>query len=387
MSAEAEAPRAKSNWWLALFALPMVLGTAGRLIKGGWWLNDFDAVICAAWRNAHNLPIYAEMACPGGRPAAFVYLPHLAWALTPFSHGDSVSLARAFYAIPYAAALGFLFWALYARPIEGAPRRLRIPNLVLIIGSALSCGNLAAPCHALVTGAALKDRTRAWWLAAAIVAVSLIKPVFLTYLLIFAYQPDPWPVRARRIGLGLGLAAIVAGVIWATGGEALQAWRASLDSIVLDWQTGVGFLDDVARLGLRGEDPFTQVLFLAFAGLMALAGLAIAEGRQLGREGRLFLAIGLAQLTNPRLMDYDLIMLAPAMAIIVTSAATSLQPILKRALIGSCILALLLNLAELTRLEIRLIPAIFAALVLTAAVGAAWPLWRNLQRRRSDTAS
>jgi hypothetical protein len=50
---------------------------------------------------------------------------------------------------------------------------------------------------------------------------------------------------------------------------------------------------------------------LIFAAAACLAGLAVAEVRGLDHEARLFLALAVAQIVNPRPMAYDLIMLAP----------------------------------------------------------------------------
>lgn len=352
----------------APFALPILLGVGGRIAKRAWPLNDFDAVACAAWRSAHHLPLYAQgLSCPGGHPAAYVYLPQLAWLLAPLAHGPTVTGARIAYGLVYVAIVAALIWAVALRRSPAAPRGLRFAGLALVTGGSLTCGNLAAPCHALVLGAGLTAKRSVWPLAFAIVLVSLIKPVLLTYLLIFAYQPEPWPTRARRIGFALLLAALAAAVVWTTGGESLIAWRAALTHTVIETQTGVGFLDLAARLGFRGNELGVQAVFVVFAGLMSLAGLAIAEGRALSREARLYLAIGLAQLVDPRLMDYDLIMLAPAMAVLAVNAPPVWRSRLGRGLLTILSLSVALNLAERTRLEIRLAPVLLTLFVLVCA--------------------
>lgn len=40
---------------LAIFALPMLAGLAVRWAQGDWWFNDLDAVLCGAWRSAHQI--------------------------------------------------------------------------------------------------------------------------------------------------------------------------------------------------------------------------------------------------------------------------------------------------------------------------------------------
>ena len=354
------------KWLLLLFALPPALGLIGRLIKGGWWLNDFDAVACGAWRLAHTLPLYATgLACPGGRPAPYVYLPPLAQMLAPLAQSPTVSGLRLVYGLAYAVIVAWLLFTLYGKSRLG--RFSPVPLLVMVTGSSISCGNLAAPCHALVLAAALLRKRRSIWLIAAILAAAVVKPIFLCYLLIFVLEDAPIRVRAQRFLAAVALAAGLGAILYWRDAEALVQWRSSLDHVVFGWQTGVGFLDAVAHLGLRADQPVTQALWIAFAALLTLAGIAFAELRRLDSRARLMLAVALAQLCNPRLMDYDLIMLGPGVALIARAASPDLRRPLWLALVSMCSLLLLLNLAEQTPLEIRLGPALLAAFVLSAA--------------------
>ncbi|WP_304188204.1 hypothetical protein [Phenylobacterium aquaticum] len=347
---------------IALFSLSTLAGLIGRGIKGGWWLNDFDAVACAAWRVAHHLPLYAEgLSCPGGRPAAYVYLPQLAWALSPLASGPGISTLRLVYGLAYAGLMAWMFWVLFLRPAPDADLRHRAPILAMCKGSALSCGNIAGPCHAAV----LTMGGAGWAMIPVILGVALIKPVYLTYLLIFAYAADPWRLRAAKLAVGLCGAGLAAVWVVVTGGPEIAAWGVALDSVVIGQQTGVGFLDDVAHLGLRGGDLATQTLWLVFAGLMSLSGLAIAEARQLGPQPRFLLALAVAQLCNPRLMDYDLVLMAGGVAVVAGG-----EPQGRRAVVWVGIVCLTLSLAEQTALAIRLGPALLALLLLAAGVRA-----------------
>lgn len=367
MEARSCAPGPPRQTWLLLFALPPVLGLAGRLIKGGWWLNDFDAVACAAWRGAHRLPLYAtDIACPGGHPSAFVYVPQIAWALAPLSHGATVTGLRFAYGLAYAALMGWLVFTLYGQGRLG--RFSPVALLVLVTGGALACGNLAAPCHALVLLAARLRRGRSIALMAAILVASFVKPVFLCYVVIFILDDAPAAIRAQRVLAAVALAAALAGVLGVTGGDALIVWRQSLEHVVLgQQQTGVGFLDAVAHLGLRANQLATQAIWGSFAVLLTLAAGALARARHLDGQERLMLAIAVAQLCNPRLMDYDLIMLGPGLMTIARSASPDLRRPLWLGLIGISSSLLVLNLAELTTVEIRLGPALLSAILLAAA--------------------
>lgn len=361
---------------LVLFSLSTLAGLIGRAIKGGWWLNDFDAVACAAWRVAHHMPLYAEgLACPGGRPAAYVYLPQLAWALAPLAGGPDVSTLRLVYGLGYGAVMAWMFWALFLGSSPEAPLRDRAPLMAMCKGSAISCGNIAGPCHAAV----LAMGGASWAMIPVVLGVALIKPVYLTYLLIFAYAADPWRRRAAKLAVGLAGAGLAAVWVVITGGPEIAAWRAALDSVVIGQQTGVGFLDDVAHLGLSGGDLTTQLLWLVFAGLMALSGLAIAERRKLGPQARFLLALAVAQICNPRLMDYDLVLMAGGVAVVAAG-----EPEGQRAVFWVGIVCLVLSLAEQTALAIRLGPALLALLLLAAGVRAGRetvPAWRALSIR------
>jgi hypothetical protein len=204
-------------------------------------------------------------------------------------------------------------------------------------------------------------------LAAAILTAALVKPVLLTYVLIFLLEDAPWIRRAARIGTTLALAAVIALAVAATGGAEMETWRRSLDHVVFGWQTGVGFLDDMARLGLRAGQWPTQALWAAFAGVLCLAGLSFVEARRLDDDARLWVAVALAQFANPRLMDYDLIMLGPGIVGFAAWASPQLRLPLWRALLALCSVSLILNLAELTAAEIRIGPALLALFILVAA--------------------
>lgn len=343
---------------LLLFGLPTLAGLVGRAAKGGWWLNDFDAVACAAWRSAHHLPLYAQgLACPGGRPAAYVYAPQLAWMLAPWAEDATIAPLRAAYGCAYLMIMAWMAWALFWRQSAGVERKDCAPVLALSSGSAVACGNLAGPCHAAVLAMGLAGGS--WALVPVILAAGAVKPVYLTYLLVFVYAAEPWRQRGLKLAAGLAGAGLLAMLIFATGGVAIAEWRASLQAVVVDQQTGVGFLDAVARLGLRADDPGTVLLWCCYAGLLSLAGLVLVEVRRMTPEARLLVALAVAQLCNPRLMDYDLVLLAGGLAAIVAG-----RPRLQAALLYGGGLCLVLSLADQTALAIRLGPALAAGLVL-----------------------
>ena len=355
---------------LLLVGLPLVLGVGMRLARHGLWLNDFDALLCAGWRAGHGAnPYDLAAACPGAQPPPYLYMPQLAWAVAPWVQAVGVPGLRLAYGAVHAVVAAFLFAILFVKPMAGASLRLRAPLLALTTVGARCLGNIAYLAHALVLGAALARRRAPWLLVATIVAVSAVKPVFLGYLLIFAYEQAPLQARARRIGMGLVLALCAAGLVALTGGSALLDWKAALDQQVVATYTGVAYLNWAAHLGLRAHDLVTLAGYAVFVGAVCLSGLAICEVRGLDREARLFLAVAAAQFVNPRLMSYDLVMLAP-LAIAFCTVPPPGRNAFGALAFGAGLVVLGLHFAGLSHMAIRVGPLLYAGLFLTAGAWA-----------------
>jgi hypothetical protein len=69
-----------------------------------------------------------------------------------------------------------------------------------------------------------------------------------------------------------------------------------------------------------GPSHLNVELALGFMIVMALSGMAIAHWGELSAEERLVLGMGLAPLMTPRLLDYDMILIVPYAALIITCA-------------------------------------------------------------------
>jgi hypothetical protein len=113
------------------------------------------------------------------------------------------------------------------------------------------------------------------------------------------------------LGGGVLLAALAALLVLATGDGRLGDWKAALDEVALRAQPGYGFLSWMDWLGLSAAGQVVPIAFVVLAAAICLSGLAVVEIRKFDREARLFLALAVAQIVNPRPMAYDLIMLAP----------------------------------------------------------------------------
>jgi hypothetical protein len=305
-------------WLLTLLFLPPLLVTlVVHLFDGYWWWRDLDAVLCAGMRSAAGLPIYAaHPSCPGLQPADYVYPPQVAQLAALLVQRASVSDLRAGFAALQALALLWLGWLMLARPLAHVSRRARIPGLGIVDGGNVACGNIAIACHALVAATLLAFRRTRLPFIAAVALISVIKPVYATYLVVLLLDAAPWRTRLIR---GAAAAVVLAGVgllIWRTAGPGeLHAWQDALHRVVVHGKPGGGLLGLIARTGLPSQGLFPIAAFAVYAALMTVAGLAIVESAPFSADERWLFGLGLAMLINPRPLGYDFVVMAPAIAI------------------------------------------------------------------------
>ncbi|HEX7758252.1 MAG TPA: glycosyltransferase [Caulobacteraceae bacterium] len=310
--------------WLlaALLSLPLTVALISRLFTGYWWWNDFDAIACAGAQAQHGAPIYAVgAACASLRPAAFVYAPMVARAVGVLLDLVGLTQLKAIYVAIYVAAAAWLSLALFrTRAIEVAPRD-RLPGLALITGGVIACGNIAILCHALALGALFAFPRRRLPFIAAVAVAAAIKPVFATYLVVLLLDRTPLKTRALQIGMA---AVLVGGAIAAsflTAGPDAAAWSAALRHVVLQGRPGIGFLGWVSPLRLGDTNPAALAAYAVFAALMIWAAHRFTRLADFTQAQTWLYAVGVAQLLNPRLMGYDLQILAPAIALAIGADA------------------------------------------------------------------
>jgi hypothetical protein len=309
-------------WLLALlFSPPLLVTLVRRLFDGWWWWRDFDAVLCAGVRAGKGLAIYAaHPACTGLQPADYVYPPQIAWLDAGVVQHVGVAELRALFALLQALVCVWLLWLMFVRPLPNVSRRARIPALGLIDGGIIVCGNLAIACHALVAAALLAFRRSRAPFIAAVALISVMKPTYAAYLVVLLLDEAPWRVRLARTAAGALVLGAVGLLVWRTGGAELGQWLDALHRVVVQGKPGGGLLGLFALLGLPTRGPLPPLAFLACAGLLTLAGLAIVETRQGGgaprfsAEERWLFGLGLVQLINPRPLGYDFLVMAPLVA-------------------------------------------------------------------------
>jgi hypothetical protein len=372
------------NWWrnhtqkwgaalfLFLFAIPALSGLIGRLAKQSAWLNDWNAVVCGGLNALTGAPLYgADAACPDLRAAPYVYPGWIARASAPAVETLGVDALNLAYALILAPAMLFLIWLGFLRKLPGADWRDRMPVLALITGSAAACGNISYPVHALIALAALTLPRGRLIFIAALIGACAIKPFFATFLIVLLLEQRALGRRLLDMAwAGAACAGVAAFAVFADPEHA--AWAATVQATVLDQLAqSVGFFGWWRFFGAPTNTLWMGAAFAVYALALILAAWTLAERCKFDARARLAIALGVAGLLNPRLMDYDLLLLAPA-PVLAAAAIRSYAPEagawLWCALFFTCVGALVLNAADLVPLGLHVGALLLAAVVLCAGM-------------------
>jgi hypothetical protein len=315
-------PLPVSNWLLLLFFLPLALGILAKLYRSKYVFSEYQSVACAGLKVLQSAPIYAlDLQCHGMRAASFVYIPGVAQVAAFFERFLTEPGFLVLYLVFYlAAAAALIYVPFFARQTPGTWRD-KLPFAVFLSSSAFMLGNIAVILHGIVLLSALAIEISPWLFVAGVAVAAWVKPTFLTYLLVIVLLDTP---LVRRIGLmaaGICLGLLPLGHFILTGGALTSQWYALLSHYVYNVTPGVGFF---GWLSLTGMDPAhigAKLAYLVFAGLIALSGLALAEGLQLNRRERMWLGLSLAVLLIPRIMSEDICLIGPGLLILADKSA------------------------------------------------------------------
>ncbi|MDC7674990.1 hypothetical protein [Asticcacaulis machinosus] len=373
-------PKVKYVATVFIFSLPLLSGLIGKIGKSKAWFGDYQAIACAGQKIIEGQPIYdLQLACEGMRPAVFVYLPVIADIAAALARILGQPGLQTAYAIVYVFSLLALIWLIYLRKETPAQLIQKIPFAAFLTGSAVVWGNIAVLCHAAVGFSALLVTTSFWWgpwLFVAIVALcGIVKPVFLTYLAVVLFIDAP---IVKRLGLFItgAILGLLPTVLFATDGSALSAiWRETLSHFVYQVTPGESYYGWLALFGLSGNGTLAGLGFILFAGLMTLAGFAIAEALKLSAINRAWLGLSLGVLMIPRLMSQDVFLIGVGLVVIALNSR-SLSPSHKLAiwikdkgltiLTSICAFVLIGNAVELGDYTTRIATLALSLYVLTA---------------------
>lgn len=325
-----------------LFALPPLFGLAAKLGRSKLLFTDYQAVACAGQKALAGQSIYAfDLSCPGMHAASFVYLPavaHVTAALESFlGQNGFFALYLGLYMVATAA--------LVLMPLRMAPLRdwrNQVPFLSFLSGSAFMGGNIAVLLHGgILIGALLWLDSLPWLFVAAVVVAAWVKPVFLTYLALILISTLSW--RNRILMMTAGVVAGLAPMALFVLGDGVTAhqWFALLSHFVYQETPGVAWFGWLQMVGIEPASMAAKAGYFVFAGLLAGAGLLLAEALDLSRAERLWFGFSLAVLLIPRLMSEDIYLLGPGMILIATRAtAAGLTPRGEAVVLGLCCLCL-----------------------------------------------
>lgn len=383
-------PKVRSGLIVFAFLLPLLSGVLGKIAKSHAWFGDYRAVACGAQKIIDAGPLYdMHLRCEGldGTTAVYVYLPVVAETFAALIRLIGQNGMLWLYTGLYIVSLRVLFRPLYLTLPRPAPLeegsavspslRDKIPFAAFLTGSAVVWGNIAVLCHAAVLLSALGVKKRPWLYAAIVAACGVIKPVFLTYLLVLLFVDLPLVKR-----LGWAAAGAVAGLLptllFAAENSALsESWRAILSAFVYTTTPGESYYGWLGLMGLRGDSLGASFGWLVFAGLMTLSGLVICEGLKFDTRARIWLGLSLGTLCIPRLMSQDFFLIGTGLVYIALNspalcAASAPLTFLKdrgrTVLTLICVFALIGGAAELGDYTTRIATLLLSLYVL--AIGA-----------------
>jgi hypothetical protein len=372
---------------LLIFAvtLPALSGFVGRIAKSDTWFADYGAVACAARMSEAGRSLYeAAPDCPDMRVMPFVYLPQVAQLWAGFTDLIGEPGARlAFISLHY-MALATLVWFACLRRDRPGPRIERAPFAVLITGSALTWGNFAVPLHALVALTAEQAARRPWLFLGPVLLAGWLKPLYLTFLVVFLLAPISLARRAVWFSLGVAAGVAPFAAFLLTPSPAREQWYALVQHYVFVEAPGEGLFGWVAVVGGSPAEPAVWALYLLFAALLTVSAIALAEGAQVSATDRAMLGLAVGTLLLPRPLPHDLFLLGPGMAVAVSAAGALGDPARRAAALavyGACALALLLNLVDLSDYAPKAATLVFAATLLGLGAAFARPAVANLRAR------
>ncbi|XBQ16477.1 MAG: hypothetical protein ABL308_01055 [Oceanicaulis sp.] len=370
----------RSGVWPALrtvlialfFAAPLLSGLVNRAVdRDPFTMPDYGAIACGAEKLAAGEPLYEtgrRQNCEGYESPAYLYPPFLAGVVLGLQASFGPEGARALYFSVYLAAIGYLLWTAFLASGPPGARHDRFKYIGLITATPIWFANVALIVHAVIVYAAQAAMRRPAILMAVLVAASMVKLSFLTCVLVFACLPMPvW----KRIALSTLTAIAGIGAVTAfmqTGGEAALLWRESLAYVAFEWVPGNGAMGWAVRMG--APDAAAVAIALVFAALVALSALLICEQGEADVRQRVFIGLAAAVLAMPRIMPYDVFLLAPGMVAIVELAVKAdarLGLWARRAALAGCVGAVVMSLAGYADQRLDVALALFAAALFLSA--------------------
>ncbi len=384
---------ATGRWvFIVLCLLPVVGGIVGKLISHAWAFMDVDALLCAARAEAAGHSPYGILTCPDLAPAPYVYAPQVAALFAPAIIALGGMGSRIVYTLVFLLpATTFLVWYSLGKAMPRLDWRYRWLAFSALTPMAFYCANIGLVMHAVVAATLMLYPRRRLPFVAAVLACAFIKPTFLLYFAAFLFEERPLRERLATFGsaamAGLGVVAVTA----MTAGTYAGAWHQALSSVALETQPGLGWFALTSMVHLPASAPMTLILTVIFMGAMLASALALAEWGGLSGDERKLLALGVAPLMTPRLMDYDMFLIVPYVALLMSLVPSlggrTWRTYVSWGFAGMLLFGIVCNIVHLKHWP-RTHAAMFVFCVLTMVVGARIGLnvWEEEKKKRAALA-
>ncbi|WP_155847677.1 hypothetical protein [Asticcacaulis benevestitus] len=315
--------------FIAFCAWPVVAGMYHMITHHAWMLMDIDAVLCGAKTLASGHSPYAihPPTCAGVRPAAYVYAPQVAYLFMPFIDHLGIPGTRTLFlwVLLWPATL-FLLWFALIKRFADIDMRWRWLGFAALTPMTFLCANVGIVMHAIVLASLFFFRNKEgelsrWPFTAAVLLCSCVKPTFLVYFIVFMLDDVALWRRAFAFGWRAVAGIGVNQLMILTDGHFGKAWQKTLHSVTLARQPGMGWFELTNFVfHVPGKSDLNWQLALGFMLVMGLAGMAIAHWGRMDDDERLLFGMGLAPLMTPRILDYDMILIAPYAALLMAIA-------------------------------------------------------------------
>jgi hypothetical protein len=309
----------------ALCLWPNIGGIWRMIDHHSWMMMDIDAVLCGAHNLARDHNPYAlHPVCRSLSPAAYVYAPQFARLLVPIIDIFGLTGTRALFVVALLIpATVLVLWFALLKPLPQVDTRYRLLAFTALTSMTFVCGNIGLVMHAAVLlSLLLMPRSRIAF-TATVIACACIKPPFLAYFVICLFDDRTLWRRVAAFAWRAALGLLCVGAIMLADDRFHHAWRKTLDSVTLKRQVGMGWFELTTYFfHVPAGSRLNAELALAFMVVMTLCGLAIAQwgqkGEPLDNDERLVLGMGIVPLMIPRLLDYDMVLIVPYAALLMS---------------------------------------------------------------------
>jgi len=251
-------------------------------------------------------------------PTPYVYPPYLASLWSALQNSTGISGATALYGGLYYFLLIYLLRLFILGNSVGGQGWLRACLLAVIGADIFVCGNVAVIVHATLALCVLFFWEYPIIIAIAIILAAAIKPIYLVYISIFLFHPMKFIKKIFYAGFStfFGLFSFL---LFMKERPLLYNNDMSLIKYyALVNDRGTGFLNIVSFFGIKSFSFSMIFLYVLFVSMLIGFSMYICRSSNAKIEQRLWIGITASIVSDPRLMFYDFLTIAPGIVCIVS---------------------------------------------------------------------